>query len=98
MGQEEAGAIDFKMTYASSNLISGDVNFYSVNPFKMNYTTGNYTYKPLPDTVSAPMNKAKPLIQKQGVEIPNLDTFVVNEGDHYVIDGSLPLLNFKWYN
>lgn len=53
MGQEEAGAIDFKMTYSSSNLVSGDVNFYAVDPFTLNYTTANYTYKPLPAQAAA---------------------------------------------
>jgi hypothetical protein len=30
--------------------------------------------------------------------VPDINTFCVNEGDHYIIDGSIPLLNFKWYN
>jgi hypothetical protein len=28
----------------------------------------------------------------------NADTFVTNEGDHFLIAGELPVLNFKWYN
>lgn len=69
MGQEEAGAIDFKMTYSSSNLINGDVNFYAANPFTLNYTYGEYEYVPLPlnapgrTKTHAPMNKAKPLLK-----------------------------------
>jgi len=47
LGQEEAGAIDFKLTYKSSNLVSGDVNFYAVDPFALNYTSG-FGYGPLP--------------------------------------------------
>jgi len=61
MGQEEAGAIDFKITYTASNLVSGDVNFYSVSPFALNYTT-NFSYEPLPP--ASPANKAKPLLHK----------------------------------
>ena len=101
MGQEEAGAIDFKMTYASSDLINGDVNFYAANPFTLNYTYGEYEYVPLPLNAPgrvnshAPMNKAKPLLKQV---VPDINTFCVNEGDHYIIDGSIPLLNFKWYN
>jgi len=103
MGQEEAGAIDFKMTYSPSNLVSGDVNFYAVDPFVMNYTNLNYTYvnlttPPVENVApSAPMNKAKPLLKQIG-PIPDADTFVTNEGDHYLVAGEIPVLNFDWYN
>jgi len=45
------------------------------------------------------MNKAKPLLKQISPgNLPDADTFVTNEGDHYLIDGTIPMLNFKWYN
>jgi len=45
------------------------------------------------------MNKAKPLLKQISPgNLPDVDTFVTNEGDHYLIDGTIPMLNFKWYN
>jgi len=66
MGQEEAGAIDFRLTYDASSLVSGDVNFYAVNPFTLNYTVGNYSYQPLNYTTpTEPVNKAKSLLKSR---------------------------------
>lgn len=44
IGQETAGAIDFKLTYSPSNLVNGNVNFYATNPFSLNASA---SYSPL---------------------------------------------------
>ena len=100
MGQDSASAIDFKLTYTSSNLVSGDVNFYNVSPFMLNNTV-NFSYEPLP--VASPANKAKPLLrrsQKQHKleQIIDPSKYIVSEGDHIVIDSTVSVLNFTWYN
>lgn len=39
MGQDNAGAIDVKLTYKKSGLVNGNTNFYNIDPFQ----TGNFT-------------------------------------------------------
>ena len=65
------------MTYKSSNLVSGDVNFYAIDPFKLNYTEGYY-YDPLLPTTSEPtvLNKAKPLLHKKHLQQIIPDGFI----------------------
>jgi len=55
IGQETAGAVDFRLTYDASNLVSGNNNFYTRNPFAV----GNTTYTPL--TASSLLAKRKNL-------------------------------------
>jgi ABC-type antimicrobial peptide transport system permease subunit len=90
LGQDESGAIDFSLKFDKSNLANGDVNLYAQNPFRMNYSL-NYSYEPLV------ANKAPPLFKKSKLQAINPATFVTNEGDHYLIEGEVPVLNFDWY-
>ena len=46
MGQEEAGAIDFKLTYTDMSYVNGNRNFQADDPFLINSTTGA-SYTPL---------------------------------------------------
>ena len=103
LGQNTAGAYDFTIKYTDSILRNGDVNFYNVDPFKLNYTEG-YSYEPLP--VNQVLNKAKPLLSgsqkkhpglQQIIPLPDPSQYIQSEGDHVLIDGMLPLLNFTWY-
>ena len=91
MGQDQSGAIDFSLKYQHSKLAEGNVNLYAQNPFRVNYSS-NFTYEPVV------ANKAPALIQKPKLKAINPDNFVTSEGDHYLIDGVLPVLNFDWYN
>ena len=45
IGQETAGAIDFRLTFSQSDLVNGNVNLYAINPFSLNYSA---SYAPLP--------------------------------------------------
>jgi len=56
MGQNEAGAIDFRLTYALSNYLEGDSDWYNVNPFDYNATANKVSYSPL-DTNDAPLTE-----------------------------------------
>ncbi len=40
IGQQNAGAVDFKLTYTASDLIAGNNNFYTRDPF----AKGNTSY------------------------------------------------------
>jgi hypothetical protein len=64
----------------------------------LNYTT-NYSYQPLVGT-AAPLNAAKPLLRHTKKHLQQIvpDNFVVNNGDHFLINGQLNVLNFDWYN
>ncbi len=59
IGQETAGAIDFKLTYVQSNMINGNVNLYAINPFTMNASA---SYAPLPP--ASPLATQRPLSLK----------------------------------
>lgn len=48
MGQQEAGAIDFRFTYTKSPYIKGNRNFYRDNPFLLNATRPDVSYENLP--------------------------------------------------
>lgn len=98
LGQEESGAVDFQLKFEFSERVSGDVNFYNVDPFVMNYTS-DYSYQPLVGT-AAPLNAARPLLRHTKKHLQQLvpDNFVVNNGDHFLINGQLNVLNFDWYN
>lgn len=43
IGQQNAGAVDIRLTYEASDLVSGNNNFYTRNPFAV----GNTSYTPL---------------------------------------------------
>ena len=43
IGQLNAGAVDIRLTYSASDLVSGNNNFYTRDPF----TVGNTSYTPI---------------------------------------------------
>jgi hypothetical protein len=45
IGQETAGAIDFRLSFSKSRLTNGNVNLYALNPFDLNKSAA---YAPLP--------------------------------------------------
>ena len=96
IGQETAGAIDFKLTYSSSDLVNGNVNLYAVNPFNLNYSA---TYAPLPPASqrSSTLKQSKRL--RQIIPTPsNASDYVKSNGDNILLGGAVNLLNFTWYN
>jgi hypothetical protein len=84
MGQENAGAIDMQLTFMQSNLVSGDVNFYTVDPF----AGGNTSFIPL---------VGQSRFKKRSVKQAAVPSFQVS-GDSLGINGAITLLNFTWYN